>query len=169
VKRRELITLLGGAAAVWSVSARAQQPATPVVGMLLSSTRETFADHWPRGFRQGLKDTGYVEGENVAIDYRWAENQLDRLPALAAELVRRRVAVIITPGPAILDRHLFDAVQSKLNDQKTSRTATRTKSDALLIGRIYDDHGNRMSPSHARKLSGAEGRSIQRSVQRRRQ
>src|SRR5262249_31707642 len=98
----------------------------PVVGMRRSATREPFAAYWPRVFREGLKDTGYVEGETVAIDSRWAENQLARLPALAAELVRRRVAVIITPGPAILDRHLFDAVQSKLNDQKTSRTATRT-------------------------------------------
>src|SRR5215472_3307256 len=95
--RREFITLLGAAVA-GPLAARAQQPATPVIGMLLSSTRETFADHWLRAFRQGLKDTGYVEGENVAIDYRWAENQLDRLPALAAELLRRRVAVITTPG-----------------------------------------------------------------------
>src|SRR5262249_19382223 len=98
MRRHAFITFLGGAAAAWPLYARAQQAATPVVGMLLSSTRETFADHWPRAFRQGLKDTGYVEGENVAIEYRWAENQLDRLPALAAELVRRRVAVIITPG-----------------------------------------------------------------------
>jgi putative ABC transport system substrate-binding protein len=97
IGRRKFLATLGGAAVTWPLGARAQQPAMPVIGLLDSRSPDALTDRL-RGFRQGLKDTGYVEGENVAIEYRWAENQLDRLPALAAELVRRRVAVIATSG-----------------------------------------------------------------------
>jgi ABC-type uncharacterized transport system substrate-binding protein len=97
LNRRAFIALLGGAAA-WPHAARAQQPAMPVIGFLDSRLPDAITDRL-RGFRQGLKETGYVEGENVAIDYRFAEDRDDRLPELAAELVRRQVAAIVAVGP----------------------------------------------------------------------
>ena len=101
MRRREFITLLGGTAAAWPFAARAQQPTMPVVGFLRSAT---LADvpHWVAAFRQGLKEAGFVEGQNVAIEFRSADNQLNRLPALVADLIRQPVAVIVGNTDAAL-------------------------------------------------------------------
>jgi putative tryptophan/tyrosine transport system substrate-binding protein len=100
VRRRDFITLLGGAAAALPLAARAQQPAMPVIGFLRSGPAASSA-HFVGGFQRGLGEAGFFEGQNVAIDYRWAEDQTDRLPAIATELVQRRVAVIVATGIAM--------------------------------------------------------------------
>jgi putative ABC transport system substrate-binding protein len=99
MRRREVIFLLGGAAAAWPLSVRAQQKAIPVIGALSAGPPGANSPFWA-AFRQGLNETGFVEGQNVAIEYRWAEAQYDRLPALAAELVGRKVDVIVSTGGA---------------------------------------------------------------------
>jgi putative ABC transport system substrate-binding protein len=99
LNRRDFITLIGSGAA-WPLAARAQQPAMPVVGFLRSTPAEPFA-HIVVAFRQGLNETGFVEGQNMKIEQRWADNQLDQLPGLAADLVRRQASVIVCNGPAV--------------------------------------------------------------------
>ncbi len=103
MRRREFITLLGGAAAAWPLAARAQQPAMPRVGFLSPASKESY-EPLLQAFRRGLGERGFVEGRNVWIDYRWAENQYDRLAPMAADLVRHEVVVIVAvPGipPAV--------------------------------------------------------------------
>ena len=97
IGRRELLAALGGAAAAWPLAARAQQPAMPVVGFMNINTAESVPD-LVVAFRQGLRETGFVEGQNVAVKYRWAQGHYDRFPELAAEFVRRQVAVIAATG-----------------------------------------------------------------------
>ena len=99
MRRREFISLIGGVAATWPLAARAQQPTIPVIGFLSSTSPGPFA-YLVAAFRQGLKDSGYLEGQNIAIEFRWAEGRDDQLPALAADLVSRQVAVLFGGGPA---------------------------------------------------------------------
>src|SRR5438477_11828450 len=100
VRRRDFIALVGGAAAAWPRVARAQQRAMPLVAFLNGGSRDGYAP-MVTAFRQGLKEAGFVEGQNMAVEFRWAEGHYDRVPAMAAELVRRQVAVIVANGPGV--------------------------------------------------------------------
>ena len=97
MRRREFIRLFGSTAVAWPLTARAQQSAIPVIGFLNGASPQPFA-HYVAGFRAGLKETGYIDGQNVAIEFRWAEGHYDRLPGMAADLVRRKVAVLVSTG-----------------------------------------------------------------------
>jgi putative tryptophan/tyrosine transport system substrate-binding protein len=125
VKRREFIALLGGAAA-WPLAARAQQPAMPVIGVLHGVSAAQWTDRMA-GFHRGLGEAGFAEGRNVAIEYRWAEGQFDRLPAMAADLVSRKVAVISTGAPDV-------AVRAVMAGTKTIPIVFVTASDPVAAG-----------------------------------
>ena len=127
MRRREFIKLLGGTATAWPLPARAQQSAIPVIGVLDSRSLGAVENRL-RGFHQGLKEAGYIEGENVTILYRWADDRLDRLPLLAAELVSRSVVAIFTSGLPI------DVGCQGGNDDHTDNLRTRDRSGATWLG-----------------------------------
>jgi hypothetical protein len=124
MNRRQFITLIGGAAA-WPLAARAQQAIIPVIAFFDARSPDAMVDRL-RGFREGLKETGYIEGDNVTIVYRWAENKLDRLPELAAELVRRRVGLIVAGGGI---RAVF-AARKRLRRSQSCSLSPKTLSDS---------------------------------------
>jgi putative tryptophan/tyrosine transport system substrate-binding protein len=128
MRRREFITLLGGAAAGWPLTARAQQPATPVVGFLGSATHVEWLD-LVAAFNKGLNERGYVDGQNVAVEYRWAEGRYDRMPDLAADLVRRRVDVIAATGGT-------RSVQAAMAATKTIPIVFVTGGDPVQLGLV---------------------------------
>ncbi len=126
--RREFITLLGSAAAAWPLAVRAQQSSMPTVGILYGGTSDDFAYLLP-SFRRGLRESGYIESRNVAIDYRWAENRYDRVPTLAEELVQRQVDVIVAIGGGGYVAKIAKAT-SRPSRLCSPRTSTRCNPDS---------------------------------------
>ena len=132
MKRREFITLLGGAAAAWPLAARAEQSAIPIVGFL-STNQSAAVPHFTAAFREGLAEAGFIDGKNVTIEFRFAEQRLERVPALAMDLVRRQVAVIFTAGGDV--RRLRPHSRALLSRASTPWYSIQTRSSRTCAGK----------------------------------
>jgi hypothetical protein len=157
MNRREFISLIGGAAVTWPLAARAQQPAMPVVGFLNSQSPVPFS-HMVAGFRRGLSEGDFVEGQNIAIEYRWAEGHYERLPTLANELVRRGPAVLVATGGSLACRgpQTSERIGHRYRQQSPM---TVTQSMQPLILRLTLD-GNHSPPRHGRSRGPTKGRTV---------